>query len=160
MEKGLIKSNQAITPDEIKQQMQIPDEFKEAYERVVAAGMTIMFSDKTSKDALAIIQNGQGPVAQRLGQAIAGMLGMLFKESNNTLPPQILLPAGVELLIQAADFLRRSGLEQIDNKVIGDAMDVMVTSILQAAGMSVDKMVGFVDQRSGQAAPQPQPMGA
>lgn len=159
MEQGLIKSNQQLTPDAVKQQMQIPDEFKQAYEKVVAAGMTVMFSKETSKAALSTIQNGQGPIAQRLGQAIAGLLGMIYKESNNSLPPQVMIPAGVELLMQAADFLRRGGLEQIDNTVIGDAMDVMVTSILKAAGLSVDKMVGFVDQKTG-GGQQPQQMGA
>jgi hypothetical protein len=83
-----------------------------------------------------------------LGQAIAGLLGMIVKESNGTIPPQVLIPAGVELLIQAADFLRRSKLEQINNQVIGDAMDVMVTTVLQAAKLDVNKIAGFIEQQA------------
>lgn len=164
MKAGLIKSKQNLTPDEVKKGIQIPNEFKEAYERVVAAGMTIMFSKETSKHALSIIKSGTEPIAQRLGKAVAGLLATLYKQSNNTLPPQVMIPAGVELLIQAADFLRRSGLEKIDNQIIGDAMDTMVTSILQGAGMSVDKIVGFMEQQQQKGGatpqPQPQPMGA
>jgi hypothetical protein len=163
MATGLIKSKQDLTPEQVKKGIEIPDEFKDAYERVVAAGMTIMFSKETSKQALSVLKGGREPLAQRLGRAVAGLVATLYKQSNNTLPPQVMIPAGVELLIQAADFLRRSGMEKVDNQVIGDAMDVMITSILQGAGLSVEKISGFIEQNQGGGTPppaQPQPMGA
>lgn len=167
MEQGLIQANQPaenrddITPEKVKEGIKIPPEFQEAYEKVVAAGMTVMFSKDSNKAAVDSIRNGQGPLAQRLGQGVAGLLGMIVKESNGTLPPQVIIPAGVELLIQAADFLRRTGLEQINNKVIGDAMDVMITAILKAADLDITKIVGFIDQKMGpQAGAQPAPAAA
>lgn len=156
MEKGLIQSNQPaesrddITPEKIKEGINIPAEFQEAYEKVVAAGMTVMFSKESNKAAIDSIRNQQGPIAQRLGMSIAGLLGMIIKESNNTIPPQVIIPAGVELLIQAADFLRKTKTEEINNQVIGDAMDVMITAVLKAANLDVSKIVGFIDQQMGQ----------
>lgn len=153
---GLIQTNQSpesrddLTPDKISQGIQMPDELKEAYERVVAAGMQVMFSKDSNKAAVDSIQRGDGPLAQRLGMAIAGLLGMIVKESNNTVPPQVVIPAGVELLAQAADFLRKAGLEKVNNKVIGDAMDVMITAILQAGKLDVQKIAGFIEQKARQ----------
>jgi hypothetical protein len=168
--KGLIQAQQSpegrddITPETVKEGIQIPDEFKEAYERLVAAGMTIMFSEKTNKSAVQMMKSGEGTTAQRLGQAIAALLGMLVKESNGTFPPQVLIPAGVELLAQAADFLRKSGLEAINNQVIGDAMDVMITTVLQAGKLDVQKIAGFIEQNQagagGAMLQQPPMMGA
>lgn len=164
---GLIQSEQPadsrddLTAEKVTQGIQIPAELQDAYGRVVAAGMSAMFSEKSNKAAVGAMMRGQGSVAEKLGQAIAGLLGMLVKTSNNTIPPQILIPAGVELLIQAADFLRKAKLAEINNQVIGDAMDVMVTTIFKAAGLSVDQVVGFVEQQAkgggGQGQPQPQP---
>lgn len=154
---GLIQANQSpdgrddITPEKIQQSIQIPDQLKSAYEKIVAAGMTVMFSKESNKAAVDSIMKGEGPLAQRLGMGIAGLLGMMVKESNGTVPPQVLIPAGVELLVQAADFLRKSGMAEINNKVIGDAMDVMVTAVLQSAKLDVQKIAGFVgDQAGGQ----------
>lgn len=158
---GLIQANQApdsrddLTPEKISEGIQIPDEFKQAYERVVAAGMKVMFSKNTNKAAIDSIQSGEGPLAQRLGMAIAALLGMIVKESNGTVPPQVLIPAGVELLAQAADFLRKSGLEKINNQVIGDSMDVMITAVLQAGKLDVQKIAGFIEQRAGQGGAAP-----
>lgn len=149
---GLIQANQPeeLTPDKVRQSMQIPDEFREAYQKVVAAGMSVMFSDETNKTAIDSIMKGDGPMPQRLGQSIAGLLGMMIKESNNTIPPQVIIPAGVELLIEAADFLRRSGLAPLSNEELGQAMEVMVSTVLEAAGLSTQKIVGFVDQRTAE----------
>lgn len=148
---GLIQENQDITPDQIRQSMDIPDDMKEAYLKVVSAGMRAMFSKESNQAAVDTLMRGGGPLAQRLGMAIAGLLGMMVKASNGTIPPQVLIPAGVELLVEAADFLRRSKLEQIDNQVIGDAMDVMVKAVLKAANVDPEQLSGFVQQQAGGA---------
>jgi len=163
MAQGLIQAQQPtdsrddITPETISEGIQIPDEFKQAYEKVVAAGMQMMFSKESNKAAVDLLMKGQGPIAERLGRAIAGLMGTIVKASNNTVPPQVIIPAGVELLAQAADFLRKAGLAQVNNQVIGDAMDVMITTVLQAAKIDVQKVAGFIEQKAGGAQPQ---MGA
>lgn len=161
---GLIQEQQApdsrddITPEKISEGIQIPDEFKEAYERLVAAGMTVMFSEETNKSAFEMFKSQEGSTAERLGMSIAALLGMLVKEGNGSFPPQVIIPAGVELLVQAADFIRRSGIEEINNQVIGDAMDIMITKILEAGKLDVQKIAGFIEQNQGGGQAQPQPM--
>ena len=163
MAQGLIQAQQPtdsrddITPETISEGIQIPDEFKQAYEKVVAAGMQMMFSKESNKAAVDLLMKGQGPIAERLGRAIAGLMGTIVKASNNTVPPQVIIPAGVELLAQAADFLRKTKLAEINNQVIGDAMDVMITAVLGAAGLDAGKIAGFIEQKAGGAQPQ---MGA
>lgn len=159
MEQGLIQANQSpegrddLTPETVNQGVQVPEQFRQAYEKMVAAGMQVMFSKDSNKAAVDTILKGEGPLSQRLGQSIAGLLGMIVKQSNNTVPPQVVIPAGVSLLIEAADFLRRTKLADINNQVIGDAMDVMITSVLQAAKLDVQKIAGFIEQKAGGAQP-------
>jgi hypothetical protein len=170
MAQGLIQSEQAsqgrddITPEKIQEGIQIPQEFQEAYERMVAAGMAMMFSKESNKAAIDSFMRIEGSTAQKLGQGIAGLLGMIVKSSNNTVPPQVIIPTGVTLLIQAADFMRKTKLAEINNAVIGDAMEVMITAVMEAGGLDVQKVAGFIEQKAGGAqaggapAPGAQPM--
>ena len=96
---------------------------------------------------------GEGPVSERLGIGIAGLLATLFKESNKTMPPAVIIPAGVYLLAQAADFLKQSQIENIDDKAIGDAMQIFVETTIKMFGGDTDKVYsilnGFSDQNVG-----------
>lgn len=153
---GLIQSQRPaqdgedLTPDAVSKEIKMPPQMQEAYERVVLAGMKLLFSKETNEAAVKQLQAQDGPLAQRLGKSIAGLLAELFRRSNKTMPPQVIIPAGVELLMQSADFIRKSKLEPISNKDIGDAMDVMVTTVLQMFKLDPGKIVQFADQQAGQ----------
>ena len=155
---GIIEQNmapaqgQAISPEAIKENTKMPPELQNAYERVVLAGMKIMFSEKTNQLVMKQMQ-GEGPVSERLGIGIAGLMATLFKESNKTMPPAVIIPAGVYLLAQAADFLKQSQIENIDDKAIGDAMQIFVETAIKMFGGDTDKVYsilnGFSDQNVG-----------
>ena len=155
---GIIEQNmapaqgQAISPEAIKENTKMPPELQNAYERVVLAGMKIMFSEKTNQLVMKQMQ-GEGPVSERLGIGIAGLLATLFKESNKTMPPAVIIPAGVYLLAQAADFLKQSQIENIDDKAIGGAMQIFVETTIKMFGGDTDKVYsilnGFSDQNVG-----------
>ena len=157
-----------LTPDKVASEIKMPPELQEAYERVVLAGMKIMFSKETNEKVIKSIQ-GPGPIAKRLGVGIAGLIATLFQQSNKTMPPQLIIPAGTNLLMQAADFLKRGNIEKITDKDIGDAMQVMLNTVLDMFGVDPMKMRAALDsfdpskvQQQGaqpQAAPA-QPQGA
>lgn len=155
-QQGLIGAQQGpesrddLSAEQVSQQIKMPPDLKEAYERVVLAGMKLLFSKETNKAAVQLLQSQDGDLAQRLGKSIAGLLAEMFRKSNQTMPPQVIIPAGVELLMQAADFIRKSGMEPINNKTIGDAMDVMVTTVLQMFKLDPGRLVQFADQQGQQ----------
>ena len=107
---GLIASQQSpegrddLSAEQVSSQIKMPPELQEAYERVVLAGMKMLFDKNTNKLAVKQLQSMEGPLSERLGKSVAGLLAELFRQSNKTMPPQVIIPAGVELLMQAADF--------------------------------------------------------
>lgn len=151
MAEGMIKENMSrpegdeLTLENVKKNMEIPPELQEAYERVVVAGMKVMFSKESHKFMLKEMQ-GQGPVAQRLGQGIAGLMLLLFKESNETMPPEVIIPAGIELLMQAVDFVRKTDMGEVSNKDIGDATEIMIQMILEKFGVDPQRMEQMLNQ--------------
>ena len=158
MAKGLIQDNMSrpegddLNAETIKENIKMPPEFQEAYERVVIAGMKVMFSKESHKLMLDELQK-EGPIGQKLGMGIAGLMLLLFKESNQTMPPQVIIPAGVELLMQAADFIRNTKMEKITNADIGEAMEVMISTILQKFGVDPEQMGEMLNQYSNENIP-------
>ena len=158
MAKGLIQDNMSrpegddLNTETIKENIKMPPEFQEAYERVVIAGMKVMFSKESHKLMLDELQK-EGPIGQKLGMGIAGLMLLLFKESNQTMPPQVIIPAGVELLMQAADFIRNTKIEKITNADIGEAMEVMISTILQKFGVDPEQMGEMLNQYSNENIP-------
>lgn len=158
MAKGLIQDKMArpegddIDTETIKKNINMPPELQEAYERVVIAGMKIMFSKESHKLMLDELQK-EGPIGQKLGTGIAGLMLLLFKESNQTMPPEVIIPAGINLLSRAADFIRKSQIEKITNADIGDAMEVMISTILQKFGVGPEQMAQMLNQYSNENIP-------
>lgn len=162
MAEGMIQKQMArpqgeeLTTEAIKQNIKMPPELQEAYERVVIAGMKVMFAKETHRIMLKEMQK-PGPIAERLGNGIAGLMLLLFKESNNTMPPQVIIPAGMELLMQAVDFMRQTGMEKPTNEDIGNAIQTMITVIMQKFGVDPGKfeqMLNSFDNKNVQAAAQ------
>lgn len=158
MAKGIIQDKMArpegddIDTETIKKNINMPPELQEAYERVVIAGMKIMFSKESHKLMLDELQK-EGPIGQKLGTGIAGLMLLLFKESNQTMPPEVIIPAGINLLSRAADFIRKSQIEKITNADIGDAMEVMISTILQKFGVGPEQMAQMLNQYSNENIP-------
>jgi hypothetical protein len=141
-----------IDTETIKNNINMPPELQEAYERVVIAGMKVMFSKESHKLMLDELQK-KGPIGQKLGMGIAGLMLMLVKESNSTIPPEVIIPAGINLLTRAADFIRKSKIEKITNADIGDAMEIMISTILQKFGVDTEQMAQMLNQYSDENIP-------
>lgn len=155
MATGIIQDQMArpegeeLTPEAVTENIQMPPELQDAYDRVVLAGMKIMFGKDSHKLMLKEMQK-PGPVGQKLGQGIAGLMLILFKESNNSMPPSVLIPAGIQLLMQAVDFMRKAGVEKVTNADIGDAMELMISTLLEKFGASPEKVQQMLNQFDNQ----------
>ena len=130
-EKGAPSPGGDLTPESIKAKLQVPPQFKDAFERVVVAGMKIMFDQSTHAFAMKRVQQGEGSVGQRLGNAVASMLSVILEKGKGGIPPQVVVPAGITLLVSAADFMNRSGIEAVSAKEIGVATEVMIDDVLK-----------------------------
>ena len=149
-----------LTKESVEENIKMPPELQEAYERVVIAGMKVMFSKESHKFMLKELQR-EGPMDQRLGNGIAGLMLLLVKESNNTIPPEVIIPAGMKLMMEAVDFMRETGLGQPTNAEIGGGMQIMISTILEKFGIAPDKMEQMLNQYSNENIPAaPQQMGA
>lgn len=137
------------------QNMEMPPELEKPYNRVVLAGMKVMFSKDTHEMALQALQ-GDGPLSERIATGIAQLMGILVQQSNGTLPGEVIIPAGLNLLLQACDFIDRKGIEPIDENVIAEAMASFIAKVFEGSDAPLEQVIQALEQRFGQ---QQQPQG-
>ena len=166
---GMIESTAPtgkITPKMIEDKLHLTPQQKPQLQRIVLAGMRVLFSPQTHKLMLKEL-DGPGTISQKLGQGIAGLMSLLFQESHRSIPPNLLIPAGCVLLAHAADFLRKAG-QQVTDQDIASGIETMTTMLMHATGVDPDKVaeIGASGklppgraQPSAQAAP-PEPAAA
>jgi hypothetical protein len=122
-----------MNAEEIQSKIQLPPEMQDAYARVVAAGMKVLFSKQTH-DVMLQQLNAPGDNATKLGQGIAKVIVFLFNESNGTMPQEVIVPAAMILLIKAADFVNQSGKGQVSDEEVGRAMEILIDSLFEGFG--------------------------
>jgi hypothetical protein len=129
------------TPQEIGEQIAkaVPPEMQEAFARVVKAGMKVMFSEETH-DMMMEQLAADGDMEQVLGEGIAGLMLLLFQKSNKTMPPEVLVPAGIYLLSEAADFTEKIMQDKVPPDVMAGAIQVMTGIIFEKMGVPKDKL--------------------
>ena len=134
-------------PQQIASEMvgSIPKNFEEAFSRVVKAGMKVMFSDQTHDLMLDELKQ-EGELSQLAGEAIAGLMALLFKKSNETIPQEVIIPSGVYLLAQAADFIEKVTGQEVTAEVMAGAIQVMNEKLMERFGVNPSKFYGSVEQ--------------
>lgn len=129
----------------------MPPEMRDAYQRVVVAGKKMMYAPETAEAIHGIILDDKIPMANKLGEGVANLVVMMDNQGNGTIPKDVLVPVGVTLMFEAADYLFEVGME-VTEKDLSDAMELMVYSIFEAYGVPqaevdkiIDKLMGDLD---------------
>jgi hypothetical protein len=124
----------------------LPKEFHEAFARVVKAGMKVIFSKETHDDIVAMLSKGEGDIGKLLGEQIAGLMALLYKKSNQTIPGEVIIPAGTYLLAQGAEFLEQVTGEEMQPEETAIAMQVMIDTLMAAFGIDPNKFYSATEQ--------------
>jgi len=117
---------------------QLDPKLKDAYGRVVVAGMTALYSPQTREHLMAGLQGDQ-PIAQKVAMQIAGLMKMLDMKSGMKIPKQVVIPAAITLMMDLFKFLHEAGVkyEQEDvSEASGLLVKILVDEykVMQAQG--------------------------
>jgi len=120
---------------------------QQAMERIIIAGMKVMFDKQTHKLMLTEL-DGPGDMVTKLAEATTKLMILLFKHSNGTMPPDLIIPAGGVLMAKACEFLNQS-CETVTEDQFRQALTAMTKLIMKVAGA-----------KDGVQAPTQAPIGA
>lgn len=123
----------------------VPPKFRSAYDRVVLAGMKLLFDKKTNQKIVAAMNGKQAP-DDLIAENIAGLVMLLFKQSKNSIPQQVLIPAAIDLALQFAEFMQRVGTIQVDEQVMASALQKIVFKLFEAFGVKQDQLMSGISK--------------
>lgn len=123
---------QALADAAVKQ---VPEKYKDVFARVLAAGRKFMYgSDKTHALVEQELAKSEDPVAAA-GAGVTKLMGLLMKESRNTIPKEVFAPASLALMAEALDYVGQSRKQEITKEDVARAGRSYGDSMLKAAGL-------------------------
>jgi hypothetical protein len=156
-EEEVLQEEQGVTPEAAlsqdqaspeaaaaPQQNQASPEEQQAYEQVVLAGVKILYDKKTNGNILKMLQSAEPDEA--IAQVATMIIVQLDKQSNGTIPETVILPVAAELVGEVAEMARATGVLQIDEAILGRAMQRTVLMLSEEYGVSQEDMQGLIGQ--------------
>ena len=131
------------------------------FEKVVLAGMKLMYDERTFGIFKQGMMKQDVPLPQRLAMEAAGLMKMLMEKSGNKIPPQILPSAAAMLLMEMGKFMADAGVAKPTSDEIRAAtmllMKMLKSLFSKPQGQGQPPAAQSPQQPAPQAAAQPQP---
>lgn len=123
-----------------------------AVQKVMEQGKRVMYDDQTRDMAMQELRSASDP--EGIGAAVAKLAAILFNQSKNTIPPQVLFPAAMQLMLEALSLLEEAGAVQVDNELLAQTTQATGSALLQMMGVTPEKLQSMLAKGAG-AAPKP-----
>jgi len=139
----------------------VPPQMRDAYDKVVVAGMKFMFDKTTHKYMQEMIQT-EGPIDDKLAQGVFQLMKLLMTQSKGAFPQQLVIPAGIELMMHAADYAGQTGADEVTPELMAGAIQKFVLMFAKEAGVGEEQLmagIGKIAELNGQPG-QPAQQGA
>lgn len=125
------------------------------YKALVIDGMRAMYGEKTRAAFLKSIEQS-GDKAKGVAGEVAGIIRLLDEKAGMKLPKQVLIPVGVALIVDALDFLERSGKIEGAAEMAQPAVSAFI-ALMAAEYKALDAKRGAQQPAGGPPQAQPQP---
>jgi len=144
-------TNQLLQQTEQQTAAKVPVKFKNSFERIIAAGLKVMYSPQTHDEMIKVLNSPNDP-AINVGDGVGKMMGLLWNEGKGTLPMQAFMPAAVVLLCEGMDFAEKTGKIQVTAQTLAAATKECMSVVLQQFGITPEKMQQMMAQQQKQGA--------
>lgn len=138
---GEAPEGRKITPQAARASMAVPPEKQAAYAKVVAAGKKILYSPEMDSE-IAELLSGEGDMGEKLGMGAFALVTLLLSKSNGTVPPDLLIPAGCELVADAGAMLEEQG-QKVTDKDIARGATVYVQRVMKQTGIDESQLASM-----------------
>lgn len=128
----------------------IPPNLRDAFERVVLAGMKVMYSPET-EEMVAQTLEGPGEMWKKIGEGVAGLMMILDKQSGKGIPQDIMIPAAIELVNEAGSHLSAIG-QKVTPEDIKTATQYVVVLLAKKLGANDQQIMGMFAGKEAQEA--------
>lgn len=121
--------NKMIIQAEAAVDAKVPPADKAAYEKIVIAGMKVMFSKETHQQLIQGLKEAEDPM-QTVADGVIGVLLLLFKQSQEKMPMTPMIFAGQSLLMEALDFMEGANMIEVTPDLLAQATQMYLEALL------------------------------
>lgn len=125
----------------------VPPDQKDAVDRISAAGMKIMYSPEMREELKAEVARDVPP-AQKMAEAVVGLMLTLDKQTKGGIPMPALFPAALDLLGEAAEVLTTAG-QPVTQADYNEAAQMMFVLMARKLGAKDEEIMGEVEKMTG-----------
>jgi hypothetical protein len=123
------------------------EEDKQDFLNAVKAGMSILYNPSTHQN-LELVKN---PAARKdpvgtISKGIAGLGYVMYKQSNEQMDPNVLIPALLVLMCEIMDFSEQSYGLEITNEMVSATTKEMVAEIFKKLGVKPEHLQEAIAQ--------------
>lgn len=137
--KLLAQSEQAI-------ESKIKPALKPAFDKVVHAGLTIMYSPKLQNEMKKNLASTTD-FADAAGKGSSRLISNLYMQSKKTLPLDTVVPACMIFAFEYLDLAERAGRVEVTADLISKATQSVADNVLPMFGMTQDKVQSLIQQK-------------
>ncbi len=118
------------------------------YDRLLSAGVKTIYDKATFAKLSQSIAQSESPV-EDVAKGIVAILNMLAHKARGTIPHEVMIQAGMALLLDALDFVEQAGIVKIDNQALDTATQEFIEAMLPSVGLSPQKMESALSSVKG-----------
>lgn len=120
-------------------QNKVKPELKASLDKVVQAGLTILYAPKLTDQRNQMIANSQDP-AKDAAQGAARMVSNLYQQSGQKMPTDLIVPAAMLFAFEWLDLVSKAGKVQITPDLIARTTRDVGSAVLPMFGVTPDKL--------------------
>lgn len=128
-----------------------PPEQVDAVERILAAGMKLMYSEGM-RDELRQAVESEAPMPQKLAENTAGLLLTLDNQAQGGIPLPAMFPAGMALLGEAVEVVQAAG-QEVGQEDFNDAALLLFAILGKKLGATDEQLMAVAQQAASGGAP-------
>lgn len=134
-----------ITDAREKAEASVPEKYRKGFDAFMAAGLKLMFSDKTFPKVQEFVKSIQSPqdIPKMIAHGITKLFSILLNGSKGKIPLEASGAALVVLMTHALDYLEHSGKVEITADIIAETTRLVMQGhmllLKQSSGLTDDQ---------------------
>ena len=131
--------NQKLKQYEAGIEENIKPEDREAYDRIVTSGITVIASDDFHDKMVEALSTDE-PLPDRIANGVARLISLLHVSAEGTMPIGATIAASYTLMIKAMDFAERALGEEITDDIIAETALKTISVVAPLLGITKEKL--------------------
>lgn len=140
--------NQLITQAQANVEKSVKPADQQNYQKIIQAGMKLLYIQQTHQMLMQGLDQEPDKI-KAVAEGMVAILGLMFKESRNTMPPVPMIQAGMSLLLNVLDFLEQGGMIQVTADDLSRATQIYMDTLLPKLGITPQMMQNVMAKTQG-----------